>query len=219
MRTRVPLYKQLQGVPVTSATLSSLLRDYKRPLDKIAQLVRDGFLIKLRRDLYLCVPMDSDDRPYSQGLIANHLVPHSYVSFETVLSQEGIIPERSYLIKSASLSRPISYSNPTGNYQFIPVPAPYFPIGVSPKKTDQGLYYLAASPEKALCDLIVTTPNLRIQSLKAMHSYLENFLRIDTDSINSLDPSIIQECSLHTIKKSNELQLLKKLVSSLSSTH
>ena len=71
--------------------------------------------------------------------------------------------------------------------------------------------FLIASPEKALCDLILSTSGLRIQSQKAMKQYLEEDLRIDIKGVNPLNPSIVEECIPYAYKR-NELNQLYKLL-------
>jgi hypothetical protein len=43
-------------------------------------------------------------------------------------------------------------------------------------------------------DLILTTRNLRLQSVKAMQMYLEEDLRINFDLVKELDKDIINKC-------------------------
>ncbi len=205
------LNKQFGTVPVTAGMLKTALTEYKAPLARIALLEKQGELISLRRNLYLCVP-EEGKMGYSRGLIANHLVHPSYVSYETVLSEEGIIPERAYMVKSAVMTRSRSFENATGHYEFIQVPKAYFPIGVTSRRTAEGYFYMSATPEKALCDLIVSTANLRIQSVKSMCSYLEEFLRADMDMIAEMNVEVIHACAEATHKKKNELNLLERAI-------
>ena len=149
---------------------------------KISLLQREGVILNLRRDLYLCLPEDGEGT-YSRELVANHLLHPSYVSHETVLSQAGVIPERVTLLKSSCMKRSKTFDNATGRYEYIQVPEAYFPIGLTRQKTEEGYFYLTATPEKALCDLIVSSSNLRIQSMKTMRSYLDEYLRADWDMI------------------------------------
>ena len=85
----------------------------------------------------------------------------------------------------------------------IQAPEAYFPIGLTRQKTEEGYFYLTATPEKALCDLIVSSSNLHIQSMKTMRSYLNEYLRADWDMITGMDISIIRACAEKTNKKKN----------------
>jgi len=70
---------------------------------------------------------------------------------------------------------------------------------------------LIATPTKAICDMIVATPNLRLQSVKAMQNYLTQDLRIDFDALKNLDKDIVRMCA-ETGKKKGELRLLEVLL-------
>ncbi|MDR1517406.1 MAG: hypothetical protein LBS52_04805, partial [Dysgonamonadaceae bacterium] len=67
----------------------------------------------------------------------------------------------------------IPIDNAVGNFEYITVPQDYYSIGISQQTVNNEYTYLLATPEKALCDLILATPNLRLQSVKAMQIYLE----------------------------------------------
>lgn len=205
------LIKQFGTVPINTHVLRSALENYKVPMARIARLERQGQLLKLRRGLYVCLPEDGFGS-YSQELIANHILHPSYVSYETVLSGKGVIPERVHVMRSACMKRGKVFENATGCYEYIEVPAAYFPIGLVSESTGEGYHYLSASPEKALCDLIVSSSNLRIQSIKAMRSYLEVYLRVDWDVVSDMDTSIIRACADATNKKRNELIILEDTI-------
>ncbi len=103
------------------------------------------------------------------------------------------------------------YSTPLGNYEYITVPEDYFQIGIRQEIINNQYAYLIATPEKAICDMIVTTRNLRLQSVKAMQAYLEEDLRIDFSVLGTYNTNIVRQC-METGKKKTELtQLLKFL--------
>jgi hypothetical protein len=68
------------------------------------------------------------------------------------------------------------------------------------------------TPIKALCNMIVATQNLRLQSVKAMHNYLTEDLRIDVEALKTLDKDIVRQC-VEVGRKKGELGLLLKLLS------
>ena len=55
--------------------------------------------------------------------------------------------------------------------------------------------------------MIVSTPNLRLQSVKAMQNYLTEDLRIDFEMARNLDKEIVSQC-VETGKKKVELKQL-----------
>jgi hypothetical protein len=204
---RSTLEKQFGSVPVTSNELKLALREYRAPMARIALHQRHGEIIPLRRNLYLCSP-----ESYSREVIANRLLAPSYVSYETVLSACGIIPERVYAVRSSCLARSRSFDNETGHYEYTCIPRNYYPEGVTIKRTPDGLAYLAARPEKAVCDLILATPGLRLQSAKAVREYLECYLRADMEAVASWDADLVHALAGLTEKKKNDLLNLERFL-------
>ncbi len=201
------LEKQFGCVPVSSSELRLALQEYRAPMARIALHQRRGEIIPLRRNLYLCSP-DS----YSRELIANRLLAPSYVSYETVLSASGIIPERVCSVRSSCLARSRSFDNDTGHYEYICVPRNYYPEGVTINRTSEGLAYLAARPEKAVCDLILATSGLRLQSVKSVREYLECYLRADMEAVACWDPDLVHTLAELTEKKKNDLLNLERFL-------
>ena len=68
--------------------------------------------------------------------------------------------------------------------------------------------FLIASPEKALCDLIIRTPKLLFRSKKDVITYLEDDLRFDTESLFSMDISVFQACAEKGYKSTSIQQLI-----------
>ncbi len=208
---RDSLSKMFGPVPVSRGLITDEMKDYRAPGERLSLLRRKGELTRLKQGLYLALPQDGT-APYSRELIANHLYSPSYVSFESVLSTEGLIPERVEEVHSACMGRSRSYTNSTGRYRYTHLPLPYFAIGTRSVRTEGGLYYMAATPEKALCDLIVATPRLRLQSARALRCYLAEDLRLDEELFSRFNPDIIHQCATAAHKKSSILQLLEQLL-------
>ena len=77
--------KGFGDAPFSRHLLLEMLKDYKRPNDKISEWIKSGELIAIRRGLYITGP--ETDLPVPEPfLIANHLRGPSYVSSETALS-------------------------------------------------------------------------------------------------------------------------------------
>lgn len=72
-----------------------------------------------------------------------------------------------------------------------------------PAKDGRRVFLPDSDSRKALCDLIVSSSNLHIQSMKTMRSYLNEYLRADWDMITGMDISIIRACAEKTNKKKN----------------
>jgi hypothetical protein len=202
--------KNLGIIPVNKDVLYSLFSDLKQPKDKISDLERKGLIIRIRRDLYV-VSKQVHNQEISSELVANHLCGPSYVSLETALSHYGLIPERVYAMRSMCMKMHKQYDTPLGQFEYVKVPAQYYHVAVNQKIIDDSYCFLIASPEKALCDLILATPNLRLQSVKAMNEYLEEDLRFEMSALTSFNVNIIEECIKFSRKKAELTQLLKLL--------
>lgn len=202
--------EQLGVIPVDYAVLNSLYSTYDYPRNKIAGLENEGKIVRLKRGLYVVSPQISRQL-LSVELIANHIYGPSYVSMESALRYHGLIPEQVYTIRSMTTGRSRKFENPIGHFEYITVNEHYYPIGIEQKAIDNKYIFLIASPEKALCDMIVATPHLRIQSAKMLKEYLENDLRIDMPRLRSMNTNTIREC-METGKKKETLQLLSNLL-------
>lgn len=194
-------------IPVTPDVLRESMVEYRSPKDKISSLTHEGILMRLKRGLY-SIPRALTGESLSRELIANHLYGPSYVSFESALSYHGLIPERVYVTKSATLKRKKAYDTPIGHYQYIHVPEAYYPIGLRLEIIENSYAFVIASPEKALCDLILSTSGLRLQSVKSCGEYLINDLRIDIEAIGNFNTEIIQGCTRAGYKRSDMQHLL-----------
>jgi hypothetical protein len=200
--------KKFGVVPVNNSVLASVFDGYKSPNDKMSSLMRAGNLIRLKRGLYVVSPVLSGNK-LSRQLVANHLYGPSYVSLESALSFYGLIPERVYAVRSITSRRAKSFSNPLGHFEYLTVPESYFAIGVKQEIVNDEYAFLIASPEKAVCDMIVTNRNFRIQSVKAMQKYLFEDLRVDFSGLTSINLQIIKDC-IDKGKKQLELSILLK---------
>jgi predicted transcriptional regulator of viral defense system len=202
--------KEFGIIPVDFKTISNKLSQYKSPRDKVSSLEKSNHLIRLKKGLYIVSP-ETTKKSISKELIANHLYGPSYVSLETALSFYGIIPERVFNTLSVTTKRKKIYHTPLNDFEYKTVPDKYFPIGISQKVIQNSYAYLIATPEKALCDLIVTKSGIRFQSSKAISEFIIQNLRVDLDVIKQWDVTIINECIKYGYKKT-ELQLLKNFI-------
>lgn len=196
------------NIPIDYATLASVLDQYRSPKDKIGAMEKKQQLIRLKKGLYVVNPKISQCE-ISRELIANHLYGPSYVSLESALSYYKLIPERVYNVRSVTVKRAKQYTTPLGNFDYKIVPENYFSIGIHQEETESESIFMIASPEKALCDMIVLTSGLRLQSVKAVKSYLEEYLRVDLSEKRAWNIEIIRQCIEVGKKKTALMQLLK----------
>ena len=199
------LLEQFGVVPVSSAVLSAILSEYR-----ISTLEKAGSLVRLKKGLFV-VSSQASGQALSRELAANHLLGPSYVSLESALSFYGLIPERVYAVRSATFKRAKKFSTPIGNFDYVTMPEKYFSIGIRAEIVENQYSFLIAEPAKAVCDMIVTTPYLRLQSVRAMHDYLTEDLRIDMDMAKMLDKTVVNQC-IESGKKKMELKWLLKFL-------
>ena len=139
---------------------------------QLADWVRAGKIVQLRRGLYTVAPPYQSEHPHSY-LIANHLVRGSYVSLHTALSHYDLIPEHVAVVTSVTTGRPGTWQNQYGHFSYQHIqPALFF--GFQYRQVTQTQWAYLATPEKALLDLIYLTPDadsagyiraLRLQNL------------------------------------------------------
>jgi predicted transcriptional regulator of viral defense system len=202
--------KNLGIIPVNTDILYSLYSELNYPDKKLIELERKGFIIRIKRNLYVVSPK-VHHQEISSELVANHLCGASYISLETALAYYGMIPERVYAIRSMTTKRAKAFSTPLGNFEYKTVAADYFSIGIRQEIVENLYAFLIAEPTKAVCDMIVATPNLRLQSVKAMQQYLTEDLRIDFEVLKTLDKDIVRQC-VEVGRKKMELRWLLKLL-------
>lgn len=203
---------QFGNTPIDYATLVTLLRQYRSPKDKIAAMEKQQQLIRIKKGLFVVAPQEGIGT-ISRELIANHLYGPSYVSLESALSYHNLIPERVYSVRSVTMKRAKKYDTPLGVFDYRTVSPDYFSIGIQQQVTKNNTTFMIASPEKSLCDMIVLSSSLRLQSAKAVKIYLEEDLRIDLFENRSWNTEIISQC-MEVGKKKTELSQLLKLLKS-----
>lgn len=204
------MIKDYAEAPIPRHLILELLDDYKRPNDKISELLKSKELLSIRRGLYI-TGSSLDLQSPEPFLIANHLRGPSYVSLESSLSYWNMIPERAYEISSVTLKTPKLYKTPVGRFNYQQLKVPYYSYGIkniaySPKQS-----VLIATAEKALCDKIVLTPNIHLRSIKQTRAFLLEDLRIDSEALTTLDTDVMQLW----IKKAPKKNSLKMLIKTL----
>jgi hypothetical protein len=137
---------------------------------QLSRWVRSGRVRQLRRGLYTLAPPYQNTIPHP-FLIANALMPGSYVSAQSALAFYGLIPEYTPRTLSITMLRPSQWE---GGFHFQHL-APHLFFGYQLVELSQGQQAFIAAPEKALLDLAHLTPNsvspdylsqLRLQNLE-----------------------------------------------------
>lgn len=199
----------LGNIPVTSSVIASLFPEVKTKSAKVAQLEKAGEIIRLRRNLFVVNPQETN-LPLSSGLIANHLLAPSYVSMQTALRYYGLIPEAVYTVQSMTFKAAKKFNTPIGNFCYYHISREAYPIGITQIKERNGVYIMA-TPEKALCDLIANLSGINLRYQKEALEFLEENLRFDMDRFSQLNPEIFSEYAKKGKKSTSILTILKLL--------
>ena len=177
-----------KNIPVNTAAIASLYSNVKSANRKVSNLERAGRIIRLKRGLYVVSPRESG-MLLSLNLIGNVLYGPSYVSKLTALREYGLIPERVEVVESMTTHLTVSF----------------------PLREEEGVSYLIATPEKALCDYIITTPRLPLRFLKDTYVFLEEDLRMDMDAFREMNVDIFRQCAAVCKKRQAINNLIKIL--------
>ena len=183
--------REIGVIPVTTSIIESFYPDLKSAEKKVVWLEKNGYIIRLKRGLYVVNPEYTGKR-LSNELIANHLYAPSYVSMSTALRYYGLIPEAVYVNQSMTVKHSRSFQTPIGNYDYKYISREAFAVGVRTEHVAD-YAFLIASPEKALCDLIANSSKVNLRYMKDVENYLENDIRMDMDEFYKFDATIFEE--------------------------
>lgn len=172
--------------PISTPLLLGLLKGYSRPYDKIMEMVNQGIIYQLRRGLYITTNLVSTNTP-EPFLIANHLYGPSYVSLDSALFHWGLIPERVFEISSVTPKVSKRFITQNVVYSFTHLPLAYYPLGIQSFSLTENQTVLIASPEKALCDKVITTSGINLRSRQQALAFLVEDLRIEKDQLRELN--------------------------------
>jgi predicted transcriptional regulator of viral defense system len=149
---------------------------------QLSRWVSAGRICQIRRGLYSLAPPYQKVAPHP-FLIANALMPGSYVSKQSALAFHGFIPEYVPKITSITTIRPAVWDEV---FHFHRIAASLF-FGYQAVELPQGQHAFVATPEKALLDLAHFTTGsdspkylreLRLQNLENLDiSRLNDFAR------------------------------------------
>ncbi len=201
--------ESLGSVPVTKETVASLYPKVSGLNQKVAALEHSGKLLRLKRGLYVVNPQWSEKR-ISIELVANHIYSPSYISLQTALRWYGLIPERVARIQSMTVKHSRKFENPLGIFDYTYVNRDYFPIGISQEQTQESSFIIA-SPEKALCDLVISTAGVNLRYVSQAREFLEEDLRFEMDAFWNLDKNIFIQCA-KAGKKSKSIETIVNLL-------
>lgn len=200
-------------LPISTQVLLGLLKGYSRPYDKIGEMVSQGLLLQVRKGLYVTTNLVSSVMP-EQFLIANHLYGPSYISIDSALSFWGLIPEKVFEITSVTVQSTRKIYTLDTVYSFHHLPKHYYALGIQSVALTEKQTVLMATPEKCLCDKIITTSGINLRSRKQALAYLTEDLRIDKDNLSALNQETITTW-LSVCPKRNSITKLVEAISDI----
>lgn len=199
--------KRIGNIPIDMGVLKSIYGDYQSPNMRVALLEKKGILIRLKRGLFVVSPEISGKR-LSLELIANHIYGPSYVSLHYALRYYGLIPEHVFSLTSVTIKHTRTFYNQLARFYYHGVSKEYFPIGITMKE-EEGVTFMIATAEKAVCDMLMVEKFVPDQSLSRLEIFFEEDMRIDLDDLRQLNPDIIKACMEVSKKKKILANLLK----------
>ncbi|MBL7696928.1 MAG: hypothetical protein JNK79_02175 [Chitinophagaceae bacterium] len=205
--------EKLEEQPIPHQVVLALLKDYSNPNEKIRQLINRQLLQPVRRGLYVAGPQLGNRRPEPM-LLANHIAGPSYVTAETALSFHGLIPERVYMMVSATPGKSRSFDTKVGMFQYHQLRLPYYSFGILSVQLREKQFVMIASPVKAIFDRVIFTPYLRLRStVQALHLLVDDW-RMEEDMLRKLDVVQAREW-LNDAPKSNSLDFIIQAIRQL----
>ena len=134
----------------------------KQLLIQLSRWAKRGELFRLKQGLY-----QFSDRLVDEFTLAGYLYSPSYISLETALNNQGIIPDVSLNVTSVSPTTTKIIKTVRGNFLYSKIQQPLF-FGWQTVKDTNGFHYQIALPEKALLDWIY------LRKIKDLGSYRVN---------------------------------------------
>jgi predicted transcriptional regulator of viral defense system len=142
---------------------------------RLVDWTKTGKVVPLRRGLY-ALPRPLRQVEPHPFVVANRLVPNSYISLEMALRHYNLIPEHVAVVTSVTTGRPGEWENEFGRFLYRHIHPRYF-FGMTRQWVAEGQEAIVAHPEKALLDLIYLRKrgddpdfirSLRLQNLDAL---------------------------------------------------
>jgi len=185
------------------------LRDYRKPKDKIRNLIQNQDIIRVKKGIYVLGV--GYGKPYDKHVLANMIYGPSYITAQTALSYWGLIPERVELVISMTFKRKKLFSTPVGDFSYLCCQKRAYSIGFKLEEVGGGKRIFIASPEKALCDLFAPQTHLRSQG------DVKEFLKM-----MRLDEAFFEDCNhflLEEINTSYGKPSVRQLITYLKGRH
>lgn len=187
------LRREVHGEIFDYQLLTHHLRSVKYPRAKIGRLLKSGEIIRVKKGLYVFGEMWRKGN-ISLEVAANLIYGPSCVSFEYALFRYGMIADRAVAVTSLTIGRAREFETPIGIFRYRSIDPKKFSVGIEYREIPGEGGFFIASREKALADIVsrIKTP----LSLSDFRFYLIEEMRIDEESLRSLDKQKMKEIGL-----------------------
>ena len=187
------LRREVRGELFDYQLLTHYLRDVKYPRAKIGRLLKSGEIIRVKKGLYAFGEMWRKGS-ISLEVAANLIYGPSCISFEYALFRYGMIADRAVAVTSLAIGRAREFETPIGTFRYQSIDKNKFSVGIEYREIPGEGGFFIASREKALADVVsrIKTP----LSLADFRFYLIEEMRIDEESLLSLDKQTMKEIGL-----------------------
>ncbi len=204
----VTLHSAYQNHPFSHQVLLNLLKDYRRPNDKIHEMLKKGELVSLKKGMYIW-----KNEAVEPFVIANVLYGPSYISAESALAFHSLIPEQVFTTVSMTTKAAKRFTNDIGVFEYKRLPVPYYAFGIKHEKLGEDQFATIATGEKALFDTIITTAGVLLRSVEAARVYMLENLRMEADQLRSFDTLSMRSWIADAPKKESLSFIIKAITS------
>ena len=174
------LLKKVGDVPCFSTRFLAAGENLPQVRLQLARWVKDGRLIKLHKGFYTFAESYRKIKPELFS-IANSLKSPSYVSLQSALSWQGLIPEFVPATTSITAARPQTIETPFGQFEYRHVNKNFF-WGYQKVELSERQQAFVAIAEKALLDLVyLTSGGDQKEFLKELR--LQNLDKLSKDTL------------------------------------
>jgi hypothetical protein len=184
------LRREVRGEVFDYQLLIFHLRDVKYPRAKIGRLLKRGEIIRIKKGLYVFGEMWRKESICLE-VAANLIYGPSCVSFEYALFRYGMIADRAVAVTSLAIGRAREFETPIGLFRYRSIDKNKFSVGIEYREIPGEGGFFIASREKALADVVSRIK--KPLSLSDFRFYLLEEMRIDEESLHSLDRQKMEE--------------------------
>jgi hypothetical protein len=143
-----------------------------------------GEIERLRPGLYY-LSKEYQSAPLHLFAVAEAIYYPSYVTAESALRYHGLIPEATFGVVSAIMSRSRVYETPLGRFEYRRIVCRNFLAGVEWIEIEHGCWAALASPLRAIADLVYWRTDA--SSSRSPEDFLIESMRIEPEDVYDMN--------------------------------